>query len=93
MSMLLNKLGPAVLNRGQLTQQPLKNASRFVNQVTKRNMATDPNAPAKVNFWEAPTDVAKWKEEHIVIAVLAGWGVVITGASKMFGGGKKETAK
>ena len=41
MSMLLNKLGPAVLRRGQLTQQqPLNNASRLVNQVTKRNMAT-----------------------------------------------------
>ncbi len=44
----------------------------------------EPGAPAKVNFWEAPTDIPKWKDEHIVIAVLAGWGVVIYGAKKAF---------
>ena len=42
-----------------------------------------------MNAWEAPTDIASWKEEHIVIAVLSGWAVVIYGASKAFGGGKK----
>merc|ERR1711959_449861 len=75
---------------GAQAQQPLKNyAQRFMNHVTKRNMATDPGAPPKVNAWEAPTDIPSWKEEHIVIAVLSGWGVVIFGATKMFGG-KKE---
>merc|ERR1712188_157445 len=55
----------------------------------RRTMATDPGAAPKVNAWEAPTDIPSWKEEHIVIAVLAGWSVVIFGATKMFGG-KKE---
>merc|ERR1711959_368066 len=54
----------------------------------RRTMATDPGAAPKVNAWEAPTDIPSWKEEHIVIAVLAGWSVVIFGASKIFGGGK-----
>ena len=54
----------------------------------------EPGAPAKVNCWEAPTDIPSWKEEHIVIAVLTGWAVVIYGAKKAFGGGgKKEEAK
>lgn len=54
----------------------------------------EPGATAKVNCWEAPTDIPSWKEEHIVIAVLTGWAVVIYGAKKAFGGGgKKEEAK
>ena len=56
--------------------------------------AAAPGAPAQVNCWEAPTGIPSWKEEHIVIAVLTGWAVVIYGAKKAFGGGgKKEEAK
>lgn len=49
----------------------------------------------KYNAWEKPTEIAKWKEEHIVFAVLGGWAVVIYGAMKTFGGGEsdKKTAK
>merc|ERR1719375_563893 len=32
------------------------------HRVARRHMATDPNAPAKVNCWEAPMDIPKWKE-------------------------------
>lgn len=45
---------------------------------------------ARVNCWEAPTAIAKWKEEHIVILVLSCWGVGIYGAMKAFGGGGKK---
>jgi hypothetical protein len=48
---------------------------------------------AKVNAWEAPTQVAKWKEEHIVFAVLGGWGIGIYTAMKVFGGKEKEAQK
>ena len=64
--------------------------SRFPSSILPfRSIRADPGAPPKVNAWEAPTDIPSWKEEHIVIAVLSGWGVVIFGATKMFGG-KKE---
>jgi len=46
-----------------------------------------------VNAWEAPTEISKWKGEHIVITVVAGWAVVITGAKKAFGGKKEAPAK
>lgn len=51
--------------------------------------AAAPGEEPKVNCWEAPTQVAKWKEEHIVFVVLGGWVVGIWGATKAFGG-KKE---
>lgn len=73
---------------------PIPGAQRLASHVTRRTMAAEPGAPAKVNCWEAPTDIPSWKEEHIVIAVLTGWAVVIYGAKKAFGGGgKKEEAK
>lgn len=40
--------------------------------------------------WLAPTDPAKWKEEHTVFVVLGGWAIAISSAVKIFGGGKKE---
>ena len=52
----------------------------------------DPHGEVKLNCWEAPTNIAAWKEEHIVFVVLAGWGVAIWGGMKAFGGGKKEEA-
>eukprot|EP00898_Chlorokybus_atmophyticus_P006050 jgi/Chlat1/6446/Chrsp45S06051 len=55
-----------------------------------RRYATEAGEEPKVNAWEAPTQIAKWKEEHIVFLVLGGWGVVIYGALKAFGGKKKE---
>ena len=50
-------------------------------------------ADGKVNAWEAPREMSKWKGEHIVITVVTGWAVVIFGASKAFGGKKKEETK
>ena len=32
--------------------------------------AADAHGEVKVNFWEAPTEVAKWKEEHVSTALL-----------------------
>lgn len=56
----------------------------------KRGFAAAPGEEPKVNMWEAPTQIAKWKEEHIVFVVLAGWVVGISGAMKVFGGKKEE---
>lgn len=58
-------------------------------QQQRRCMADE----AKVNAWEAPTQIAKWKEEHIVFAVLGGWGIGIYTAMKVFGGKEKEAQK
>mmetsp|Transcript_1679 Transcript_1679/g.5593 ORF Transcript_1679/g.5593 Transcript_1679/m.5593 type:complete len:84 (-) Transcript_1679:43-294(-) len=65
-------------------------AGRNSSQV--RRYAADAHGEVKVNCWEKPTSIAEWKEEHIVIAVLAAWGVTITSAMKIFGGGDKEAA-
>lgn len=56
-----------------------------------RTFAADAHGEVKYNCWEKPTQIAQWKEEHIVIAVLATWGIVISSAMKIFGG-KKEAA-
>ncbi|KAK2078193.1 hypothetical protein QBZ16_004061 [Prototheca wickerhamii] len=58
--------------------------------VQTRSFAADAHGEVKVNFWEAPTEVAKWKEEQTVLVVLAGWGVTIYSAIKIFGGKKEE---
>ncbi|KAI7842941.1 hypothetical protein COHA_003450 [Chlorella ohadii] len=58
----------------------------------RRGMAADAHGEVKLNAWEAPTEIAKWKEEHIVFLVLGGWGVGIWGAMKMFATEKKESA-
>jgi hypothetical protein len=51
----------------------------------------DAHGEAKVAYpWQAPTDPAKWKEEHVVFAVLGGWVVTIWSATKIFGGGGKK---
>ncbi|KAI8102029.1 hypothetical protein M9434_007089 [Picochlorum sp. BPE23] len=55
-----------------------------------RRYAADAHGEVKYNCWEKPTQIAEWKEEHIVIAVLAGWGIGISTAFKVFGGEKKE---
>eukprot|EP00887_Chlorella_sp_A99_P005036 scaffold4.g5036.t1 len=60
------------------------------NLLQRRGYAADPHGEVKVNAWEAPTEVAKWKEEHVVFAVLGGWGITITTALKVFGGKKEE---
>lgn len=52
----------------------------------------DAHGEVKYNCWEKPTSIAEWKEEHIVIAVLAAWGVTISTAMKVFGGGDKEAS-
>ncbi|KAK9810815.1 hypothetical protein WJX73_009563 [Symbiochloris irregularis] len=65
-------------------------ASLAVSRQSRRSYA-DAHGEVKVNCWEAPTQINKWKEEHIVFAVLGTWGVVIFGSMKIFGG-KKPTA-
>ena len=61
-------------------------------QAARRGFAAAAGEEARVNFWEAPTAISKWKEEHIVILVLSCWGVGIYGAMKMFGGGGAKKA-
>eukprot|EP00238_Polyblepharides_amylifera_P014913 CAMPEP_0196579452 /NCGR_PEP_ID=MMETSP1081-20130531/22009_1 /TAXON_ID=36882 /ORGANISM="Pyramimonas amylifera, Strain CCMP720" /LENGTH=79 /DNA_ID=CAMNT_0041899055 /DNA_START=75 /DNA_END=314 /DNA_ORIENTATION=- len=68
-----NLLRPA---RSVLTKGPLQQTRTF---------AADPHGPAKVNCWEAPTEIGNWKEEHIVLVVLGAWAVGITSALKYFG--------
>ncbi|XP_010921998.1 uncharacterized protein [Elaeis guineensis] len=52
----------------------------------------DQHGPPKVNIWEDPLSPSKWKEEHFVLASLAGWFLLGYGGYKLFGGkkGKKE---
>ncbi|KDD76994.1 hypothetical protein H632_c45p0 [Helicosporidium sp. ATCC 50920] len=77
MSLALQKLAPLMSRaaRGGPTQA-----------VARRSFASDAHGEVKVNFWQAPTEVAKWKEEQVVLMVLAGWGVGIYSAVKIFGG-------
>ncbi|PKA62190.1 hypothetical protein AXF42_Ash015074 [Apostasia shenzhenica] len=48
------------------------------------------HGPPRVNFWEDPLSPSKWKEEHIVLVSLAGWGLIIYGGYKLFGGKKEQ---
>jgi hypothetical protein len=59
---------------------------------SRRGMASggDHHGPAKVNIWEDPLSPSKWKEEHFVLISFAGWGLVIYGISKAFGGKKEK---
>lgn len=57
-------------------------------QMQSRGFAADAHGEAKVNCWQAPTNISAWKEEHIVLFVLGCWAVVITGSLKHFGGKK-----
>ncbi|XP_039114696.1 uncharacterized protein LOC120250026 [Dioscorea cayenensis subsp. rotundata] len=50
----------------------------------------DHHGPPKINFWQDPLSPSKWKEEHFVLVSLSGWGLLIYGGFKLFGG-KKET--
>eukprot|EP00889_Picochlorum_renovo_P005923 jgi/Picre1/32953/NNA_008280.t1 len=54
-------------------------------------MLPDAHGEVKYNCWEKPTQIAEWKEEHIVIAVLAGWGIGISTALKVFGGRRRKS--
>lgn len=63
-----------------------------MQKLQKRGFAAAPGEEPKVNCWEAPTQVAKWKEEHIVFVVLGGWAVGISAARSFFGGKKEEKA-
>lgn len=61
-----------------------------LNQSSSCTPLLDAHGEVKYNAWEKPTEIAKWKEEHIVFLVLGGWGVGIWGAMKAFGGKKEE---
>jgi len=71
-------LGPRAASRAELT------STRF--------MSSEAGESVKVNLWEAPLEISRWKEEHIVLFVLGCWGVVIGGGIKAFGGKKAEQA-
>ena len=75
-------------NPGPAARRTRADAASDASPPTSGRRRADPNAPPKVNAWEAPTNVAAWKEEHIVLAVLGGWAVVIKGAMATFGGKK-----
>ncbi|XP_020257807.1 uncharacterized protein LOC109834240 [Asparagus officinalis] len=48
--------------------------------------AADHHGPPRINIWEDPMSPSKWKEEHFVLASLSGWGLLIYGGFKVFGG-------
>ncbi|XP_073100737.1 uncharacterized protein [Elaeis guineensis] len=50
----------------------------------------DHHGPPKVNIWEDPLSPSKWKEEHFVLASLAGWFVLGYGGYKLFTGKKEK---
>ncbi|XP_030459565.1 uncharacterized protein LOC115679967 isoform X2 [Syzygium oleosum] len=52
--------------------------------------AADHHGPPRVDVWQDPLSPSKWKEEHFVIVSLSGWGLLIYGGYKLFGGGKKD---
>lgn len=87
---------PALRGGLRATLAPMRNALLGSSQqqgaiVAKRSMAAEAGEAPRVNMWEAPSEISRWKEEHIVLFVLGCWGVVIGGAMKVFGGGKKES--
>ncbi|XP_042410884.1 uncharacterized protein LOC122004811 [Zingiber officinale] len=67
-------------------------ATQSARLVPRRGLAGggDHHGPPKVNFWEDPLSPAKWKEEHMVIICLSGWGLLIYSGYKAFSG-KKES--
>lgn len=83
----MQRLGPLAA-RLRVSAQPIA-------QQQRRGFAGHAGEEAKVNMWEAPTDIGAWKEEHIVLTVLACWGVGIFSATKIFGGkgAEPEAAK
>ncbi|EIE23137.1 hypothetical protein COCSUDRAFT_53518 [Coccomyxa subellipsoidea C-169] len=85
MSAILRRIGQPLLQRRPSSQNTILREQR-------RGFASEEHGEKKVNFWQAPTNVASWKEEQIVLVVLAAWGLGITTAMKAFGG-KKEEAK
>jgi hypothetical protein len=56
-------------------------------------MAAEAGEAPKVNMWEAPTEISRWKEEHTVMFILGCWGVVIGTSLKVFGGKKEPKAE
>ncbi|KAG7674889.1 hypothetical protein Ndes2526B_g07728 [Nannochloris sp. 'desiccata'] len=83
MSGAIQKMTPLV---ARITRQT-RSASQQI-----RSMAGDAHGEVKYNAWEKPTEIAQWKEEHIVFLVLGCWGVGITTAMKVFGGKKEAPA-
>ncbi|CEF98112.1 unnamed product [Ostreococcus tauri] len=60
-------------------------STRGTHLAQRRTYAADPNAEPKVPYpWNDPMNPSRWKEEHVVFAVLGGWGVVIFGAKSAF---------
>ncbi|KAJ0974894.1 hypothetical protein J5N97_016859 [Dioscorea zingiberensis] len=62
------------------------------NLIPRRGLAGggDHHGPPKINFWEDPLSPSKWKEEHFVLVSLSGWGLLIYGGYKIFGGKKEK---
>ncbi|KAG7983570.1 hypothetical protein I3843_04G112800 [Carya illinoinensis] len=89
-------LAAAVAHRtASLTQITSPKISAHVaNLVHRRGLAdaADHHGPPRVNVWQDPMSPSKWKEEHFVIVLLSGWGLLIFRGHKFFttGKGKKE---
>ncbi|KAM0937010.1 hypothetical protein DsansV1_C26g0194641 [Dioscorea sansibarensis] len=80
----------AVVAASTLVRSSLR--SPAPNLIARRGLAGggDHHGPPKINFWQDPMSPSKWKEEHFVLVSLSGWGLLIYGGFKLFGG-KKET--
>ncbi|KAK9938236.1 hypothetical protein M0R45_014988 [Rubus argutus] len=76
-----------VANMARLSS--LKSAASLVH---RRGLAggADHHGPPKVNFWEAPLSPSKWKQNHFVIASLAGCGLLFYGGYKFYTGDKND---
>ncbi|XRB15269.1 hypothetical protein RI054_10g51090 [Pseudoscourfieldia marina] len=62
--------------------------------VPKRAYGAPADGPPPVDYpWMAPSEPSRWKSEHVVFTVLAGWAVGLSVAKAAFGGGKKEEKK
>ncbi|KAI3428518.1 hypothetical protein D9Q98_007341 [Chlorella vulgaris] len=71
-------------NLAPLVSRVTRSSSR--SPATSRGFAADAHGEVKYNAWEKPTQIAQWKEEHIVFLVLGSWIGGIYGATKIFGG-------
>ncbi|XP_020695994.1 uncharacterized protein LOC110109311 [Dendrobium catenatum] len=62
--------------------------------IPRRSLSSggDHHGPPRINLWDDPLSPSKWKEEHLVLASLSGWGLIFYGGYKFFSGGKKDEA-
>ncbi|GMH38260.1 hypothetical protein BSKO_06144 [Bryopsis sp. KO-2023] len=78
-----------------IAQRVTRGQSGGVQAVQRRTFAAGAGEEQKVNMWEAPTQFSKWKTEHLVLTIMAGYGLAYVGVKSYFSGGApaEETPK